>query len=927
MNHHFTNIRRTLIVALCLGLLVVALGAMTASADTITVDFESFALGTVNGQDGWSSTGAAGSGCAVYDHAVAANIYGIAAFGAKSLRVSNAVTSGCFGDQTFSESNTDEAGETSAVNDGMSGGTRQEYFEAEWDFASTVPGSEQVGLSVVASPDRGDGARMSWVQMADTPSGLEVNFYDYDRDLDPTCVANAFVFTNLASGLSRAVPHTIKITMQFVDGIDNDIVNVYVDGVLKHTGQSWEDYFRDCEGNPTRPVDSILFRTAGTAAPATAGNGFVIDNLSQFSGAVPCTTACYADAVGGNDANGGTGPADAKKTIQAAINAVTAGGTVYVLPGTYPESPLVDRSLTLVSTGGRDVTVIDLQTGPTYLGSLTISGAEVTVDGFTIEGRDADCINIYGTLATSNIYLDLQPDNVVIKNNRIQVGQIDLGVAAPCSNGDDGFGLLTTYSGNPDVASLTVEDNIFEPLAGSNGQRAYYINPSVVDFTFHGNEINGQFNGTAITEAQNNVIEWNTITGTGASGGFGIWGYLDPGLWGTGSFAYNTVTGTANAISIYDAEDVTVTKNTLDGNGRGVRVLDAAFVAFDLSTIHINRNAITNNTTIGVLNSVGDYDIYGVYIGDTDVFDVDATCNWWGAADGPGPVGPGSGDMVSTDVDYAPFLTTSDLNGLCAEGIYMSAALPGTTGDGLPFGGEDIIAWDGTAWSMWFDGSAAGLAPTGKWKHNINAFWIPDPAGDDVVISFAQNRRMVYPIVDFVNGMDLVWWDGSAFSLFFDGEDVGLTQMTPEKIDGLHVLPGSASPIGGSCLNYLLISTQGPGRITDYTGTSIRFGGEDVLGFCLTNAGANTTGFWHMVLDGSAQGMPRNATDSISLSADGQTMYLTTRKTFNVDAASGGHSMVYAYDIGTQTFSGPIFDAPANGLPKRVDGLHITDLP
>jgi len=100
-----------------------------------------------------------------------------------------------------------------------------------------------------------------------------------------------------------------------------------------------------------------------------------------------------------------------------------------------------------------------------------------------------------------------------------------------------------------------------------------------------------------------------------------------------------------------------------------------------------------------------------------------------------------------------------------------------------------------------------------------------------------------------------------------------------------------------------------------------------VLGFCATNLGESTAGFWHMVLDGSAEGMPRNATDSISLSADGNTLWLTTQRTFNVDSASGGHSMVYAWDMTTQTFSGPIFSAPANGFPKTVNALDITDLP
>lgn len=255
--------------------------ARTASADSLSVNFENppYNLGVINAQDGWSSTGAAGAGCAVYDHSISVNSYGYAAFGAQSFRISNAVTSGCFGDHSFSKSLMDEAGESTAGNGGMSGGSRQPYFEASWDFASTTPNSEQSGLSVVASPDRGDGARMSWVQMTDTPTGLAINFYDYQTGV-------GFVQTNVASGLNRTVTHNIKITMEFIEGAANDIVKVYVNGALVHTGTSWEDYFRDVELNPTRTVDSILFRTGGTAAPATAGNGFLIDNLSLLSGPV-----------------------------------------------------------------------------------------------------------------------------------------------------------------------------------------------------------------------------------------------------------------------------------------------------------------------------------------------------------------------------------------------------------------------------------------------------------------------------------------------------------------------------------------------------------------------------------------------------------------------------------------------------------------
>jgi hypothetical protein len=260
-------------------------------ADSASINFENppYVTGSINGQDGWSSTGSAGSGCAMYDHAVVTNgPLAPPTFGNQSLRISNAVTSGCFGDQTFSKSLINEAGETTATNNGLSGGVREAHFESQWDFASTVPAAEQVGLSVVVSPDRGDGSRMSWVQMTDTPAGLQVNFFDVQGTSNP---ANFVGPTTVASGLARNIPHTIKVTIDFIAGPSNDVVKVYVDGVLVHTGTTWENYYRyDTEAQPEggpRTVDSVLFRTGGTAFPANAGKGFLIDNLSLSSGPTP----------------------------------------------------------------------------------------------------------------------------------------------------------------------------------------------------------------------------------------------------------------------------------------------------------------------------------------------------------------------------------------------------------------------------------------------------------------------------------------------------------------------------------------------------------------------------------------------------------------------------------------------------------------
>jgi len=268
----------------------------TASADSLSVDFENppYVLGSINGQDGW--------GPAVnpaYDQEVDSS-FGTPGFGAQSFRMSNAVTSGSFGDWVFSKSLGDEAGETDAENDGMSGGARQPHYEAQFEIASAVPGAEQPGLQISMAPDRGDGARMSYLRFEDATDGIHVIFFDY-QDIAPfgTSVGDAangcgvgdnFFGTDVGT-MDRTIPHTVKFSMDFVDGPRNDVVEIYIDGVLVHTGTSWEDYFRYCEGNPTRTVDSLIFQARGNGGsdnnPVADEEGFLIDNLTLLSGDVP----------------------------------------------------------------------------------------------------------------------------------------------------------------------------------------------------------------------------------------------------------------------------------------------------------------------------------------------------------------------------------------------------------------------------------------------------------------------------------------------------------------------------------------------------------------------------------------------------------------------------------------------------------------
>jgi hypothetical protein len=291
--------------AMSAGIMGAATVTIVAAPDW-TMRLEGFATGRIDGQFDWMSTGAAGlSPCGHYDHAFVANsaaAYRYPEFGATSLRISNAVESGCYADQTYTSRTNNPSGETAATGGGflLPGSVRNRHFDAEWAFASTVPNAEQPGLAVAVSPARGDATRMSFVEMVDLPDGLGVNFYDVQGTgiMVGTRRTVQFVKTPVARGLDRTRSHSIRIVMDLVDGPGNDVVYVYVDGVVRQTGTSWENYywydFGGIQFGSVPPlVNRLLFRTGtdtrapGVAAPATLGHGFVIDNIRLSSYATP----------------------------------------------------------------------------------------------------------------------------------------------------------------------------------------------------------------------------------------------------------------------------------------------------------------------------------------------------------------------------------------------------------------------------------------------------------------------------------------------------------------------------------------------------------------------------------------------------------------------------------------------------------------
>ncbi|PIR83989.1 hypothetical protein COU18_01105 [Candidatus Kaiserbacteria bacterium CG10_big_fil_rev_8_21_14_0_10_51_14] len=458
----------TLIVVTGLGLF-----AFSVFADAAALDFESYTLGNIHGQDGWSKTGG-------YDVEVTSS-FGVLGFGTQSLRFSNAVTSGSFGDQTFSKSLVDEAGETTAPNGGFSGGTRQNHFEAEFEIRP-MQLSQQPGLFMSVSPDRGDGARMSYLGFSDEADGIKVNFFDVTSVTDPA----VFSETIVATGLSRAVTHTAKFEIDFKNGPSNDVVKIYIDGVLVHTGTTWENYYRfDDESNPGlavnegRTVDSLLFMARGTAAPTTLGLGYLIDNVELLSSMVviPPATLVVDDDL--------ACPGATYTTIQAAVDDANPGDTVEVCDGTYDEDVNVNKSI-ILSGSGIDMAIVQGQ-GAGEAGALVISADDVEVSGFTVNGTGVSAIRINGAR-----------DNISIHDNK-----------AIAATGKNAF---LTDGGQ---SNHTIEENTFE----GDASQLVYVNgtASVANASTNVNFVGNTFAGTATgpalgMEADDSMVNHNVFT-------------------------------------------------------------------------------------------------------------------------------------------------------------------------------------------------------------------------------------------------------------------------------------------------------------------------------------------------------------------------------------------------------------------------------
>lgn len=343
--------RRACVAALAVAALAGNAGAANADVDGWNFEPGWFTAGApFHGQGGWSMQ-------STFDvDVVTASTYGSpAGFGSQSLRASNAFASGGFANQPHSPSLADPAGETSSVALAGSSGDRQPHFDMRFQFRSAAAGSQQAGLAVQVAATDNLGSRQSVLVLQDGATGLEVRLFDTPN---PACLSGAagcvaFRQTTVAGGLTRGDVHRVRLTLDFVEGPDNDVAQVFVDGSLRFTGESWENYYRNdpeqaASGNAVPLIDTVSLRMNQLAA-GTMGNGFLIDNVRvQSAPAASTDGGTILPSPPGTRIPGQPGAATPMRILAAGLNRTGIVRARLVCP---PEAGQCSASITVRGDG------------------------------------------------------------------------------------------------------------------------------------------------------------------------------------------------------------------------------------------------------------------------------------------------------------------------------------------------------------------------------------------------------------------------------------------------------------------------------------------------------------------------------------------------------------------------------------------------
>jgi hypothetical protein len=279
-------------------------------------------------------------------------------------------------------------------------------------------------------------------------------------------------------------------------------------------------------------------------------------------------------------------------SIAVAVDAARDGDTIRVQPGTYIESVLVDKDITLAGSDQREDVVIEapedgpvhrIVDGPSEPFALALVGSDAEISGLTLTGERSAVIVDGGQPTLRNLhFIDVTEPFEGAANTDLNSLVIAGGSRASVSDSlFEHSGPLGVYASDPSVIG-----NVF--LGGSHIWGRFGAEAVIAD-----NHIDGALSmGVWVLESGPMLIEHNTITGGDATG-------IDVGSKGDSAarIRNNHIADADTGITVRVGDGVEISGNELVDTTIGVKV--ARFNG------HVDGNEISGGDTGIVVVSGG----------------------------------------------------------------------------------------------------------------------------------------------------------------------------------------------------------------------------------------------------------------------------------------------------------------------------------
>lgn len=265
-------------------------------------------------------------------------------------------------------------------------------------------------------------------------------------------------------------------------------------------------------------------------------------------------------------------------TIQDAVDHSSAGDTIYVCPGNYPEQVEINKNLALigVADGSADAPVITSPGGGLVQNATTFHtggndiAAQIYVHNIPV-GTFVNISNLTLDAVGNNITCAPSPVGILYQNASGTVTHVVTRnqTTAPGSTGcQSGYGILVQSSG----------------LASTLN-----VNASTVH-DFQKNGIVGQQPGAVLNAAGNTVLGQGPTTGAAENGieiAFGATGKITGNS--VSDFVYSPGTATASGILLFDSGHVTITGNNVANTQGGIVIVETNSGNADFNTVTSNK--------------------------------------------------------------------------------------------------------------------------------------------------------------------------------------------------------------------------------------------------------------------------------------------------------------------------------------------------